>query len=343
MRLSEKFIGLFYICLVQVGWSQKSDTIFLDQGWRPTQYTELAKYFRVSDYNQKDSSLFVQDYFISNGNLQMTGTYRGQEMSQDQRFGIFKYFHENGNIKAEYEFTAGLIDGYRKKYYEDGTIKSIEKYDLGIQVDTVFQYHENGQLAQVSLLNKNFDNENYAAKFSKEFVLNVYDKDGNPLISEGNGTWEQFFLNGNKRRSIEYKNGLPDGKWIIYSGHKNKKSCVMEFKKGVFIKGEISRGKKKEIFGTLKRKAFFHSGIRGLDKYIKENTKGCREDGSKVIIAMIEIDKEGEVYFEQIISGAVTPCQLEEIQMLIKNMPDWIPAIRDGQFVESSQAIRIMY
>lgn len=341
MRLNILFIVSIFS--VQFGWSQNSDTLFLDHEWKPTKYLALAKYFRIHEYNKKDSSLYVRDHFISNGKLQMTGTYHGFEMLPDQRFGLFKYYHENGNVKAEYEFTAGIIDGYRKRYFENGTLQSVEKYDLGVQVDSVFQYHENGKLAQISLVNKYFNSDDYAAKYSKEFVISVFDSQGNQMINNGNGTWDQFFLNGNKRRSIEYKDGLPDGKWIIYSGQKNKKSCVMEFKKGVFMKGEIINGNNKEVFGTLRRKAFFRSGMRGLDKYITENTKGCREDGTKEIIAIIEIDSQGEVYFEQIISGAVTPCQLEEIQMLIKNMPDWIPAIRDGYFVESSQAIRLKY
>lgn len=336
-------ILLLNVLLPDDGNCHSTDTIFLDNHWRETKYRDLAKFYRLAKYSEEDSSLHVKDYFISNNNLQMVGSYLGTEMSKENRYGVFTYYHENGAIKAEYHFSGGIIDGYRKKYYENGKLKSVEKFDLGVQIDTIYNYHENGNIATVSMLNDEFDGDNYAAKYSREKILAVYDKEGNQLVKDGFGRWDQYFLNGSKRRSINYENGLPHGKWIIYSGHKNKKSCVMEFRKGVFVKGEIKRNRKKETFGTLKRKAFFHSGLRGMDKFIKDNTKGCREEGDKEVIVMITIEKDGKVYFEQVISGAVTPCQLEEIQNCVKNMPDWIPAIQDGKFVESSQAIRFNY
>jgi hypothetical protein len=220
---------------------------------------------------------------------------------------------------------------------------SIEKYDLGIQIDTIKNYYENGQLRKIEVVNPEFNPKNEAEKFKRVFLLEAYTPEGEQQIINGNGEYVEYFLSGKKRSSIEYEGGFPHGKMILYNGQKKKRSSKMTFKHGKFIKGELYDNGKKDIFGTISRKAYYPTGIRGLDDFIELNIGSCEDMDDKEFIIMVAITTEGRISFEQIISGNASPCQLEELQMLIRNMPIWVPAIENGRYVEANQAIRIEY
>lgn len=272
----------------------------------------------------------------------MIGTYHG-EMKRSNQTGEFKYFYPDGNVKAIYDYNGGVIDGSLKKFYPNGNLKSVQQYDLGIQIDTVKTFYENGGIQKVSVLNKDFNRDNPSYKYCKEKVVEAYSKDGEMIIEDGNGVLTEYFLSGKKRTEIEYENGVPHGKWIKYTGKKKKKSAVMTFKQGKFIKGEIYDNGKKDVFSSLSRKAYFPSGLRGLDKYLDDNLGNCNDIKDNELILMVTIERDGKVYFDQLISGDVGPCQLEELQMLVKNMPLWAPAIENGRYIEGDQAIRVRY
>jgi antitoxin component YwqK of YwqJK toxin-antitoxin module len=319
------------------------DTVFLDSKWKKTKYRELAKYYRYSSLNPADSILTVHDYFIKNDQLQMIGTYQG-ELERNNQTGEFKYFYNSGIVKAIYEYKSGLVDGNLKRFYPNGKLKSIEQYDLGVQVDTIYNFFENGHMHKTEVLNKDYSLGEPSEKYKKTRLVNSFENSGEIQVKNGNGEYTQYYLSGKIRMSIEYKEGLPHGKWIYYSGRKNKASCKMTFKEGKFIKGEIYENGKKDIFSSLSRNAYFPEGIRGLDKFLKENTGECKEDiKDPEILIMVSVTTEGHVYFEQVISGNVSSCQLEEIQMLVKNMPKWVPAIENFKYIEASQALRIEY
>ncbi len=319
----------------------QSDTIFLNAGWNITTNRPTAKYYREIE-ESTDSILLVHDYYLENGSIQMIGTYRGQ-MKRSNQFGLFKYFYPNGNLKATYEYQGGLVNGYLKRFYENGHLKSIEKFDLGTPIDTIYTFHENGQAFKTELINLEFSNENPADQYKKRKLISAYSKSGEPMVENGSGEFVEYFLSGKKRTSIEYENGFPHGKMVKYTGQKNKVSSVLTFKNGTFIKGELYDNGKKDIFGTLDRKAHFPTGIRGLDKFIDLNIGNCDQLDDTEFLVMITITQEGHVFFEQVVSGIVSPCQLEEIQMLIKNMPTWIPAIDNGKYIEANQAIKVVY
>ncbi len=320
----------------------EKDSIFLDASWNVTKYRSLAKYYRKIHVNDSNSILTVRDYYLENGNLQMIGTYH-KEMKRSNQTGEFKYFYPDGKIKAIYEYKDGLIDGSLQKYYKSGKIKSKQQYDLGTQIDTITTYFEDGSIHKISILNKDYDRDNPSYKYCKEILYKAFSKDGETIIDEGNGVLTEYFLSGKKRTEIEYENGLPHGKWIKYTGKKKKKSAIMTFKEGKFIKGEIYDNGKKDVFSSLSRKAYFPSGLRGLDKYLNDNLGNCNDIKDNELLLMVSIGTDGKVYFEQLISGDVGPCQLEELQTLVKNMPLWAPAIENGHYVEGNQAIRVRY
>ncbi|MCB9224093.1 MAG: hypothetical protein H6582_07965 [Crocinitomicaceae bacterium] len=318
------------------------DTIFLDVSWNITQYRELAKYYRETYYNSEDSLLTVHDYYLSSGRKQMVGDYL-KTLRPENRHGKFQYFYENGELKATYDFYYGILHGEIRQYYGNGQLRSIERYDFGTRIDTTWSYFSNGQIHKIQVQNKDFSPKNPSDKFKKTRLIYAYGKDGEPQVLSGEGTYIEYFLSGKKKVEIEYEDGFPNGKWIRYTGVKKKVASEMTFKHGTFIKGEIYENKKKDIFSSLNRKAYFPTGIKGLDKFIDDHVGGCTDGFKNEVIVLLSVSTDGIVFLDQIITGNVSPCQLEEIQNLIRNMPPWVPAVADGVYVEGSQSIRIPY
>lgn len=316
------------------------DTIFLDAGWKVTQHRELAKYFRHIYKGGQDSTIIVHDFYLSNGNIQMIGTYH-QEMKPANQNGRFQYFYPTGTLKAMYDYKWGIIHGELKRYYRNGQLKSVEQFDMGTKVDTTWLYYDNGQLHKLLIENLDYSSTNPSNKFSKQFLIESYSRTGEKQVEDGSGTDKEYFLSGKVKTSIEYANGLPHGKWIKYSGRKKKKSCVMTFKHGTFIKGEMFENGHKDVFSSLQRKAYFPTGDQGLEKFIHQHIGNCTNGFENEVIVLLTISTTGKVKLEQIISGNVNACQHEEINVLISNMPLWVPAVFDGEYVEGNASITI--
>lgn len=318
------------------------DTIFLDVNWNITKYRPLAKYYREMSELDEDSMILVHDYYLENHAVQMVGTYI-KEMKPSNQHGRFKYFYPNGNIKAIYDYQYGIIHGELERYYNNGQLKSVEQFDMGTKIDTTWTYFNNGQLHKILVINKNFSDANPSDKFTRNKLVAAWTRDGEQLIEKGSGEYKEFFLSGKLKSTTEYENGFPHGKWIKYSGHKKKKSCVMTFKHGQFIKGEMYDNGKKDIFSSLHRKAYFPTGIIGLEEFIDYHVGQCEDGFSNEVIILVNISTTGQVSLDQIISGNINACQEEEINVLIKNMPQWKPAVYDGKYVEGSTSIKLNF
>ena len=318
------------------------DTIYLDANWNITKHRTQAKYYREMMSTDKDDLILVHDYYLESGTIQMIGTYI-KEMKPTNQHGRFKYYFPNGNLKAIYDYKHGIIHGELMRYYNNGELKSIEQFDMGTKVDTTWTFYDNGQLHKILRINKDFSDANPSDKFKKNLLIAAYRRDGETLVNNGKGEYQEFYLSGKLKTTIEYENGFPHGKWTLYSGLKKKKSCEMTFKNGRFIKGEIYDNGKKDIFSSLQRKAYFPTGIVGLEGFIDEHIGGCEDGFANEVIIMVNISTTGNVTLDQIISGNTNACQYEEIMMMINNMPLWKPAIYDGKYVEGSRSIKLNF
>lgn len=338
----KKLIFIFFLSSFCFGQGDKiiEDTIFLDVDWLETKSRNSAMYFRGAWFNSEDSVWLVHDYYLETNSIQMIGSYKNTIRPYNQT-GEFNYYYKNGKIRANYYFDNGKMTGNASLFYPNGNPELIRQYKDGVQIDTVWSYYENGKLREIKYLNKNYDDSN-PADAEKEFVVvSWWNEKGEQLISNGNGIKIENFPDGKKKQTIEYSLGFPHGEWVQYN-EKKKVVSRMNFKNGKFISGTMYLGKrKKEVFATLHREPRFNGGIKALDEYVSKNTGKCKEAHSDEITLMINIDKEGNASFDQVLSGNVSHCQYEEIEQLVQKMPKWMPAIRYGQFVESTYVIRI--
>ena len=320
----------------------KGDTIFLDLRWNITEDRSKAVYFRKQAMNPNDSMLKVLDYYLESGELQMVGTYH-REVGPFNQHGEFQYFYPDGTLKAVYHYNYGVTDGVIKKYFDNGQLHTVEHYNMGRQVDTIRTYYKNGQLRKLEVMNPDFSRKNPSDQFKETLLLHAFSNDGTIQVKNGTGVYKDYYLSGRKKSIIEYEEGFIHGKWIRYTGVRNKVGSVMVFKRGRFIKGSMYENGKKDIFSSLKRQAYYPTGLEDLDEFINENTGNCPDGFSNDVLVLVNISTEGFVEMEQVISGNVNACQLEEIQNLIRNMPHWVPAVVNGIYVEGSQTIRIKY
>lgn len=344
MRFLIGILLISNICFSQEPIIPDGDTIFLDKNWKETDLAENASYYRLTSYNETENLLTVHDFFLGSNTFQMIGYYKGKDVNRRNQHGEFTFFYVDGSIKAVYNYSNGFYNGELKKYHPNGNLSSIYYYRNGVQIDSIIKYYPNGSLKSLEYINAEFDRSDPAMQKTATLLMTYVDSSGVRQISNGNGIYREYFLNGKTKLEIEYLHGLPHGNWTRYSGKRRKKiDSRMVFKNGRFIKGVMYTNGKKDVFSSLYRQTYYPSGIKGLNKFIEENTGQCPDPIKGNISVLVTVSTHGHVSFEQIISGNVNACQLEEIKLMVKNMPDWKPAIRDGRYIEGSFTMMVTY
>lgn len=90
--------------------------------------------------------------------------------------------------------------------------------------------------------------------------------------------------------------------------------------------------------------ARFPGGKSSLEKYLIKNmqwqNKQLTVEGS--VFVEFAINKDGTVYNIKIIKGLCKSCDKEAIR-LVSNMPNWLPALKNGNPVNSKATIPIYF
>jgi TonB family protein len=77
--------------------------------------------------------------------------YRIAYDSQNRKHGVERWWHENGALKSEASWRAGVRDGAYRAWYPDGTPWYQGRDSLGVPVDTLRFWHPNGRPRSLSL------------------------------------------------------------------------------------------------------------------------------------------------------------------------------------------------
>lgn len=142
-------------------------------------------------------------------------------------------FHDNGNIKEEYSYKFGELDGYYKKYDRNGQLISIEKYINGVLIEdtdelVVYEirrdFYDDGQLKTEGRYRRGVP-DGLRKEYNPDGTMRIaYDMDmgrigGAGILDEqGNkkGLWRTFYPEGGLMTEGEYLNGIRNGEWIFY-------------------------------------------------------------------------------------------------------------------------------
>jgi antitoxin component YwqK of YwqJK toxin-antitoxin module len=131
-----------------------------------------------TDKTGKKTGCWIKNY--DNGKMRYQGRFEN-----DKPIGEFKYFYEDGSLKAISIFKDKGIRSFTKTYSPDGKIMS-EGFYLNEKKDSAWKYY----------------NE-YNILIKEEFYRN-YQK---------HGEWKTYFAEGSLTDKITYKNGKRDGVW----------------------------------------------------------------------------------------------------------------------------------
>ena len=151
------------------------------------------------------TSAFAQYTYIetgANGNITCQGQYNQdpgvtandskqqimQKMSAVYKIGVWKYWHDNGQLAAEehYDMNGNRI-GIWKGWYPDGKVANEINFTTGAAV----YYHPNGQKAEEGYMDAT--------------MMRI-------------GAWKGWHANGQLNYSGEYKNdGSKKGQWLFYN------------------------------------------------------------------------------------------------------------------------------
>ena len=132
---------------------------------------------------------------------------------QGRRQGYWKVYDVNGNIKFEGAFKNDLPTGTFKYYYEDGKIKAVsEMYENGKRSRTKV-FHNNGRLmAEGNYLDRKKDSVwTYYSDYDGILMSREPYSDG-----ELNGVVINYFPGGRIAEELPYRNGLKNGVWKRY-------------------------------------------------------------------------------------------------------------------------------
>lgn len=119
------------------------ETVWLDANWKKTD-KENATFYRPAP-EKKGNGYWIVDYY-KNGKVQMKGFSTSNEYDNEQFEGLVKYYHPNGTLSHELNFSDGKLEGNRKEYYESGELKEVAKYKEGKRNGAFREYYKNGKI-----------------------------------------------------------------------------------------------------------------------------------------------------------------------------------------------------
>lgn len=152
--------------------------------------------------------------------------------NQGRKQGLYKSFHDNGNLATEGSYLNDLKDGYFKWYYEDGTLKKTEKYEMGVLIEAPEtakirfkqQFYPNGEVKAEGTyrkgvkdgIHRTFDENGEVISSAiyadgKVRAEGVYDADGNKQ-----GLWKEYYPDGTLMAEGKYKNNEKVDVWKYY-------------------------------------------------------------------------------------------------------------------------------
>lgn len=224
--------------------------------------------------------------------------------------GAFKSYYENGKVKSDETYKNGRKIGICKYYYENGKLQYEESYnDNGIARGIFNSYYNGGQLES-----------SYTYQ------------DG-----QKHGVFKEYYEDGKLREDGKYEYGkriyYPKGDNGLSSNESNNNASINREDGSV----------KYENTETL---AQFQGGNKALMKFINENLRypvNAAEKGieGRVTVSFI-VNSNGDIVNPQVSKG-VDPALDQEAIRIMKSMPKWVPANKNGVNVLSVFTMPILF
>ncbi|MBN2273197.1 MAG: hypothetical protein JXK95_02600 [Bacteroidales bacterium] len=193
-------------------------------------------------------------YYYENGFVRAEGKY-----NNNHETGQWKYFSNDGKLIQTGVYKSGKFDGRWTWYYDNGSLKREEEYYNGKEEGIYTEYDTIGNIIASG---NYFDGEREGEWFYK---VNDYIEKGKYVGGLRDGKWEAYYLNEKLRYEGNYIQGNPDGVHRFYYED-----------------------------GKVKEEQYYNSGMR------EKNWKKYNENGELVITITYKDNKEIRINGERI-------------------------------------------
>ncbi len=169
---------------------------------------------------------YKKGYVVSRERINRTDT-------EGKKQGLWKFFHDNGQVKIEGKYLNDQKNGYFKTYDENGKLISTSKWVNGqeqedaielVRLEVARDYYPSGQVKAMQTyrngiaqgVRRDFDQEgNITSGALYEDGLKVAD---GITLEDGvrDGSWTTYYKNGETKAEGTYENGIKTGVWKYY-------------------------------------------------------------------------------------------------------------------------------
>jgi len=168
----------------------------------------------------------------------------------------------------------------------------------------------------------------------------------NRFIRIPEGTFREWYENGQLKREIDYRSGTKNGIFkLFWENGKPRRDDI--FDNGVLVSGKCydNTGRMVEYFDT-DSKAAFRFGKKAMIEFLSENLKypdrALKNKKEGTVEVRFIVDKTGYISSATVPVSVDLDLDLEAIR-LVKSMPQWFPEIKDGDPVKSIQFLKIKF
>lgn len=290
----------------------------------------LKRFVRLfyEDGNLKQETTKVDDYYV------VLGYYESGNIKFKRKFegGFYKEFRENGVLKIEADYEKYELNGVWKLYHENGNLAWQVNYLNGYRNGGYKQFYENGKLKLEGVIikeKKKGEEKRYSQEGHLEWKGN-YDNDA------FDKTWVQYDASKNKINKIKFKNGIP----VDASDENLLEATIVP--EGVFEKVPIYPGCE-SVYGNTARKNCMSTAIAKFVN-LNFNSRIALENGlsgRQRIAVIFKIGKDGKVF--AIRARAPHPALEKEAIRLIKSLPKFQPGYQKGKPVVVPYSLPILF
>lgn len=356
---------IFSTCLK----SQVRIRLYYNSNWEITDSTK-AVFYREADYDLNNFKLHgeVHDHDLS-GNLLMEGNYLN-----GKRNGDFTFYYDNGEIKNRGEYENNRRTGKWEYYYNNGQLKQVVLFkDSYITIDfAVLEYFDSQGHQLIKDGTGKWVNDSIQSGMFNEKSLKTLT--GQFKDSLKHGEWKLVRISDNK---FMHSERFKKGKFIsarIYNAQSDyygtmssemlnkipdenstKLKCTEKFELDTTVYPEtLIFSDVETIFKTVtgkeykiqNREAGYIYGDYSLLEFLAKNIRYPINAINKRITGRVYvgvvIDSNGNTRNVKLVKGVHKDLD-DEAQRVVSLVDKWLPAIRDGQPVESTITIPVNF
>ncbi len=225
-------------------------------------------------------------HFHPNGKLMAEGRYVGQEKDS-----VWNYFDEQGRARSTETWNAGKLDGAMTTFFSDGQIAEKRTFKNGVAAGPAQQFFPNGKLRYEAnyvngapegietyyFPNGNKEIQGRYVNGDRDGAWMYYNENGSlhvqALYAQGkqvrtkyeNGTFTEYWEDGQPKSEVTYKNGRREGPFTEWYNNGTWKTIPVK----VGPMGEEKADYSRELKGqTKKREGVYRNDV--LDGPVKE-------------------------------------------------------------------------